>query len=79
MPGGADAGAGSADRGTLPLGRAIELTTGQLADIGGTSLRYEDGQFMQNWKTSKTMAGACVLVAMTATDGSQIHACFQLK
>jgi hypothetical protein len=46
---------------------------------GGTSLRYEDGQFIANWKTPSD-AGACYVVRMTTTaDGGSISAAFKIK
>lgn len=46
---------------------------------GGTALRYEDGQFIANWKTP-TDAGACYAVKMTTTaDGGSISATFKIK
>jgi hypothetical protein len=51
----------------------IELTT-----TGGTSLRYSDGQFIQNWQTPRT-PGKCSKVTMKTTDGSSISALFKLK
>jgi hypothetical protein len=45
---------------------------------GGTSLRYEDGQFIQNWQSPKG-ANKCYRVTMTARDGSQLNAFFMTK
>ena len=45
---------------------------------GGTSLRYSDGSFVQNWATPKT-PGACVRVTATADDGSALAANFILR
>jgi len=46
---------------------------------GGTALRYEDGQFIANWKTPSD-AGACYVVTMTtAADGGSISAAFKIK
>jgi hypothetical protein len=45
---------------------------------GGTALRYSDGQFIQNWATPKK-PGTCVVVTMTADDGSSISANVKLK
>ena len=59
--------------GTGTVTDEIELTT-----TGGTSLRYSDGQFIQNWKTP-TKPGSCYKVTMTTTDGSSITANFKLK
>ena len=44
----------------------------------GTSLRYEDGQFIQEWETPKE-PGTCYVTTMTAQDGSTISANFMLK
>ena len=51
----------------------IEFTT-----TGGTTLRYSDGQFIQNWQTPKG-AGGCYRVTMTTDDSSTINAQFKLK
>jgi hypothetical protein len=47
---------------------------------GNTILRYDitSGQFIYNWKTSKT-AGTCYRVTMTTVDGSTLMAYFKLK
>ena len=45
---------------------------------GGTELRYDGTQFIQNWKTPTT-AGACYEAMMTAQDESSISALFKLK
>lgn len=48
---------------------------------GSTTLRYDatTGQFVQNWKTPKYLAGACITVTLTIVDGSSIAAEFQLR
>lgn len=53
----------------------VEFTT-----TGGTSLRYDfdEGQFIQNWKTPKTK-GVCYVVTMTTLDGSTLEANFMTK
>jgi len=47
---------------------------------GGTSLRYDTtaGQFIQNWKTP-TGASQCLMVVMTAADGTPVSAYFKTK
>jgi hypothetical protein len=50
----------------------------EMDSSGGTLLRYEDGQFIQNWKTPKA-PGSCLRVTMEAADSSKITAFFQLK
>lgn len=45
---------------------------------GGTQLSYQDGQFVQNWKTPKK-AGSCIQVTMTAVDESKLTANFVIK
>jgi hypothetical protein len=45
---------------------------------GATSLRYGDGQFIQNWATPKG-ANRCYRVTMTAADGSLLSAFFKTK
>jgi hypothetical protein len=54
----------------------VEFTT-----TGQTVLRYDAtaGQFIQNWQTTKTMAGKCYLVSMTTQDGSKLEAFFKIK
>ncbi len=45
---------------------------------GSTSLRYDNGQFIQNWKTP-TGAGKCLKTVVTTIDGSSQSALFKLK
>jgi hypothetical protein len=45
---------------------------------GGTSLRYDNGQFIQNWQTP-SQPGLCLKVTMTAQDGSTLAAYFKTK
>jgi hypothetical protein len=48
-----------------------------MASPGGTVLRYEDGQFIYNWKTPTTKA--CYDLVLTLDDGSSIMAHFKTK
>jgi len=50
----------------------------ELTPTGGTSLRYDGGQFIFNWQTPKP-ANACYKVMMTAQDGSSLPAYFKTK
>jgi hypothetical protein len=59
-------------------GAVSDVPADQLVDTGGTSLRHDGGQFIQNWKTPKT-PGACLMVSMRAADASTISAYFQVK
>jgi hypothetical protein len=45
---------------------------------GGTMLRYDGAQFIQNWQTPKS-ANQCYRITMTARDGSQLTAFFKTK
>jgi hypothetical protein len=45
---------------------------------GGTSLRYEGGQFIQNWKVPQG-ADVCYQVSLTLFDGSTAAAAFKTK
>ncbi len=56
-----------------------DLSQSTLATTGSTSLRYGDGQFIQNWATPKLAAGSCYFVTMIAQDGSTTSADFRLK
>jgi hypothetical protein len=58
-------------------GGAVLDVPADTPDTGGTSLRYDGTQFIQNWKTPK--AGGCFMVTMTAADSSTITAYFQVK
>jgi hypothetical protein len=58
-------------------GNAAELAA-EIDNTGGTSLRYDGTQFIQNWKTPKK-AGLCYAVRMTARDGSMITGYFRTK
>jgi dipeptidyl aminopeptidase/acylaminoacyl peptidase len=53
---------------------AVEIT-----NTAGTSLRYEDGTFLQNWKTPPRQAGNCYSATVTTVDGSSITAYFKLN
>jgi hypothetical protein len=46
---------------------------------GGTELRWDGTQFIQNWKTPKVSAEACFRAVVTAKDGSTITAFFKVK
>jgi hypothetical protein len=48
------------------------------ATTSATSLRYGDGQFIQNWATPKG-ANRCYRVTMMAADGSTLSAFFKTK
>jgi hypothetical protein len=48
------------------------------ATTGGTTLRYDNGQFIQNWQTP-SQSGACLKVTMTAQDGSTLAAYFKTR
>ncbi len=56
-----------------------DLSQSTLTTTGSTSLRYGDGQFIQNWATPKLAAGSCYFVTMIAQDGSTTSADFKLK
>jgi len=60
------------------VGEPVDFTTTET-----TSLRYSgtpgvDGQFIQNWKTSKVTAETCYRTTVTFADGSSIYAFFKL-
>ena len=50
----------------------------EIVSAGDTSLRYESGQFIYNWKTPKS-AGACIDIIVQTLDGSTISAHFRLR
>ncbi|MDQ3645512.1 MAG: PxKF domain-containing protein [Actinomycetota bacterium] len=50
----------------------------EVVATGSTSLRYDGGQFIYNWKTPSA-ANTCYAVTMTTQDGSSITAFFKLK
>jgi hypothetical protein len=62
----------------------MTCTTGTTDDVeefattGGTALRYDTNQFIQNWKTP-TGAGTCYKATVTTTDGSSQSALFKLR
>ncbi len=58
-------------------GAALTLDPTQLDNTGGTSLRYDGSQFIQNWKTAT--ATGCFVVSMTAADNTTISAYFRVK
>jgi hypothetical protein len=56
-----------------------EIPLGDLS-TGGTELRYDGTQFIQNWKTPKVSgADLCYRAVVTAKDGSTITAFFKVK
>jgi len=59
---------------------AVEDAIEEIANTGGTSLRYDStaGQFIQNWKTPSG-ASSCYTVVVTTIDGSTLSAKFKLK
>ena len=58
-------------------GIALNVDPSQLDNTGGTSLRYDGTQFIQNWKTPS--GTACFVVSMTAADNSTIYGYFRTK
>ena len=63
------------------VGCAASAATDEVTELSansGTSLRYSDTQFIQNWKTP-TGAGTCYQVTLTTIDGSSMSALFKLK
>ena len=46
---------------------------------GGTELRWDGTQFIQNWKTPKVSGDACFRAVVTAKDGSFVTAFFKVK
>lgn len=64
------------------VGCATGAATGpveEIASTGGTSLRYADGQWIQNWATPSSGKGSCYRVTLTTADGSVVAVTFQLK
>ena len=62
----------------IAVGDPVDFTT-----TDTTSLRYSgtpgvDGQFIQNWKTSKVIDTTCYRTAVTFADGSSIYGFFKL-
>jgi len=58
-------------------GVALNVDASQLDNSGGTALRYDGNQFIQNWKTPT--APGCFVVSLTAADNSTINAYFRVK
>jgi hypothetical protein len=58
-------------------GAALTIDTTQLDNTGGTTLRYDGSQFIQNWKTPTTVG--CFVVNMQAADNTTITAYFRVK
>ena len=50
----------------------------EIVSTGGTSLRYDGGQFIQNWKTPLT-SNRCYTATVTFDDGTSITAYFKTK
>ncbi|HEU4938874.1 MAG TPA: kelch repeat-containing protein [Vicinamibacterales bacterium] len=58
-------------------GAALTVDPAQLDNTGGTTLRYDGSQFIQNWKTPATVG--CFLVSLQAADNTTISAYFRVK
>jgi hypothetical protein len=58
---------------------AGEVETEVLETTGQTTLRYTDGQWVQNWKTPKGSSDACYRATVTFADGSSLSAFFKVK
>ena len=58
-------------------GIALSVDPTQLDNTGGTTLRYDGSQFIQNWKTPTTTG--CFVVSMQAADNTTIQAYFRVK
>jgi hypothetical protein len=63
---------------SVPCGGGPEDALGEAASTGGTTLRWDGVQFIQNWASPKG-AGKCYRVTMTADDGSSLSAFFKTK
>ncbi len=64
------------------VGCATGAATGPVEEItstGGTSLRYADGQWIQNWATPSSGKGSCYRVTLTTADASSVAVTFQLR
>jgi hypothetical protein len=59
-------------------GLVNNVDTSDIDNTGATVLRYDGGQFIQNWKTAKA-ANVCYVVRVTAADGSTRDAYFKMK
>jgi hypothetical protein len=55
------------------------VETEAFTSTGGTTLRYDGSQFIQNWQTPKATKQQCYRLTMTARDGSQLSAFFKAK
>jgi hypothetical protein len=60
-------------------GGAGDEAVEELASAGSTTLRYADGQFIQNWKTSKVNTDTCYRVQLQLMDNSAIYTFVKLK
>jgi hypothetical protein len=64
---------------SLPCTAGVETPVdADFATTGSTALRYEGGQFIQNWQTPKG-ANKCYQVTMKTKDGSALTAYFKAK
>jgi hypothetical protein len=55
-----------------------ELETALLT-TGGTSLRYSEAQWIQNWQTPKVSSESCYRATVKFADGSTLSAFFKLR
>jgi hypothetical protein len=58
---------------------ATDVLESDLLTTGGTTLRYADGQWIQNWQTPRLAADACFRATVRFADGSSLSAFFRVR
>ncbi|HVM30281.1 MAG TPA: MBG domain-containing protein, partial [Candidatus Limnocylindrales bacterium] len=61
------------------LAGATDTVETDMLTSGSTSLRYSDGQWIQNWATPKVNADTCYRATITFNDGTTLSAFFRLR
>lgn len=64
---------------TCPSGTPVTEGIEELSNAGSSSLRYADGQYIQNWKTSTVSGDTCFRVALTTADDSAMYTFIRLR
>jgi hypothetical protein len=64
---------------TCTSGAGTDEVESNLLTTGGTTLRYSEGQWIQNWQTPKVSSETCYRATVKFADGSTLSAFFKLR
>ena len=64
---------------TACTGAITDEVESTLLTTGGTTLRYTESQWIQNWQTPKVNAETCYRATVTFADGSTLSAFFKVR